>query len=400
MVSLWGPDSRRTLAKVSRGDLSTAAFPYLTSRVIDVARGRGPCQPRELRRRARLRAGHAPRTAPGACGTRSWPPAGSSGSSPSATTRSTRSVSRSASTTGGTTSARATRRSRRTSASACGSTRATSSGAMRCSASRRPGPERKLVPLVLDGQACVLWGGEAVVVGGAGRRPGPERRLRPHGRAERRARVPSGGADAAGYRGRGGVVREARASGGPDGPALGSQGRACPGLTRRSTGDGGSASGGSATSCPTVAASRSTRCACPPWPTSCRSSTTADVVLIRQYRPIVGAEIWELPAGTIEAGESPEACARRELVEEAGYEAGRLDPLGGGARRSRAHRRAHLPLRRAGASAGPRAGSTPTSTSRSCRCRSPRPTGWPTPGRSSTRGRSSRCFRFRSRADR
>ena len=52
------------------------------------------------------------------------------------------------------------------------------------------------------------------------------------------------------------------------------------------------------------------------------------VVLIRQYRPIVAAEIWELPAGTIETGESPEACARRELVEEAGYEAGRLEPLG------------------------------------------------------------------------
>jgi ADP-ribose pyrophosphatase len=53
------------------------------------------------------------------------------------------------------------------------------------------------------------------------------------------------------------------------------------------------------------------------------------IVLIRQYRPIVGAEIWELPAGTIEAGESPEACARRELVEEAGYVAGSLEPLGG-----------------------------------------------------------------------
>jgi ADP-ribose pyrophosphatase len=52
------------------------------------------------------------------------------------------------------------------------------------------------------------------------------------------------------------------------------------------------------------------------------------VVLIRQYRPIVGAEIWELPAGTIEPGESPEDCARRELVEEAGYEAGRLESLG------------------------------------------------------------------------
>jgi ADP-ribose pyrophosphatase len=52
------------------------------------------------------------------------------------------------------------------------------------------------------------------------------------------------------------------------------------------------------------------------------------VVLIRQYRPIVGAEIWEVPAGTIEPGESPEACATRELAEEAGYAAGRLESLG------------------------------------------------------------------------
>ena len=52
------------------------------------------------------------------------------------------------------------------------------------------------------------------------------------------------------------------------------------------------------------------------------------VVLIRQYRPIVGGQIWELPAGTIEPGERAEVCARRELVEESGYEAGQLDPLG------------------------------------------------------------------------
>jgi glycine cleavage system aminomethyltransferase T len=31
---------------------------------------------------------------------------------------------------------------------------------------RATGPGRKLVPLALDGEACVLWGGEAVVVGG------------------------------------------------------------------------------------------------------------------------------------------------------------------------------------------------------------------------------------------
>jgi ADP-ribose diphosphatase len=52
------------------------------------------------------------------------------------------------------------------------------------------------------------------------------------------------------------------------------------------------------------------------------------VVLIRQYRPVVGAEIWELPAGTIEAGESAERCAHRELAEEAGYAAEQLEPLG------------------------------------------------------------------------
>jgi 4-methylaminobutanoate oxidase (formaldehyde-forming) len=37
VVALWGPDSRRTLARASRADLTSAAFPYLTSRIIDVA---------------------------------------------------------------------------------------------------------------------------------------------------------------------------------------------------------------------------------------------------------------------------------------------------------------------------------------------------------------------------
>ena len=52
------------------------------------------------------------------------------------------------------------------------------------------------------------------------------------------------------------------------------------------------------------------------------------VVLLRQFRPIVDATLWEVPAGTIEPGESPEACALRELGEEAGYRAGRIEPLG------------------------------------------------------------------------
>lgn len=53
------------------------------------------------------------------------------------------------------------------------------------------------------------------------------------------------------------------------------------------------------------------------------------VLLIRQYRPALGAMLWEIPAGRLEPGESPEACVHRELAEEAGLLAGRLVPLGG-----------------------------------------------------------------------
>jgi len=57
---------------------------------------------------------------------------------------------------------------------------------------------------------------------------------------------------------------------------------------------------------------------------------TADgrVVLIRQYRHAVGQTIWEIPAGTLDPGESPLACARRELVEETGFSASRWVELG------------------------------------------------------------------------
>jgi ADP-ribose pyrophosphatase len=51
------------------------------------------------------------------------------------------------------------------------------------------------------------------------------------------------------------------------------------------------------------------------------------VVMIRQYRHAAGRVLWELPAGTLGEGEAPEECARRELAEEVGYEAGRLRPL-------------------------------------------------------------------------
>jgi ADP-ribose diphosphatase len=51
------------------------------------------------------------------------------------------------------------------------------------------------------------------------------------------------------------------------------------------------------------------------------------LVLIRQFRLSAGGVIWEIPAGHIERGEDPEACARRELEEETGYRAGNLERL-------------------------------------------------------------------------
>lgn len=52
-----------------------------------------------------------------------------------------------------------------------------------------------------------------------------------------------------------------------------------------------------------------------------------DILLLRQYRYAAGGEIWEVPAGIIEPGESWEDCARRELEEEAGVKAGKLVSL-------------------------------------------------------------------------
>jgi ADP-ribose pyrophosphatase len=51
------------------------------------------------------------------------------------------------------------------------------------------------------------------------------------------------------------------------------------------------------------------------------------VLLIRQYRYAAGGMVWEIPAGVLEPGEAPEACARRELHEETGADADRIEPL-------------------------------------------------------------------------
>ena len=59
------------------------------------------------------------------------------------------------------------------------------------------------------------------------------------------------------------------------------------------------------------------------------STATADptILLIRQYRYATGGMLWEIPAGVLEAGEDPVSCARRELREETGAEAERIEHL-------------------------------------------------------------------------
>lgn len=42
------------------------------------------------------------------------------------------------------------------------------------------------------------------------------------------------------------------------------------------------------------------------------------VVLVKQYRYAVNADLWELPAGSVDEGESPDQAARRECHEEIG----------------------------------------------------------------------------------
>lgn len=51
------------------------------------------------------------------------------------------------------------------------------------------------------------------------------------------------------------------------------------------------------------------------------------VCLIRNYRPSVNQVLIELPAGTLDSGEEPQATAIRELAEETGYDAAQWDYL-------------------------------------------------------------------------
>jgi ADP-ribose pyrophosphatase len=51
------------------------------------------------------------------------------------------------------------------------------------------------------------------------------------------------------------------------------------------------------------------------------------VLLIKQYRYATGGTLYEIPAGRLDPGEQPEACARRELLEETGCTAESIVPL-------------------------------------------------------------------------
>jgi len=51
------------------------------------------------------------------------------------------------------------------------------------------------------------------------------------------------------------------------------------------------------------------------------------VFLVKQYRHAVGRFLWELPAGSLEPGEEPDAAATRECHEELGMIAGRIERL-------------------------------------------------------------------------
>ena len=54
-----------------------------------------------------------------------------------------------------------------------------------------------------------------------------------------------------------------------------------------------------------------------------------NLLFVRQYRHAAGSQLLELPAGTLDVGEAPLTCAQREVREETGMAAGKMEALGG-----------------------------------------------------------------------
>jgi len=51
------------------------------------------------------------------------------------------------------------------------------------------------------------------------------------------------------------------------------------------------------------------------------------VIMVKQYRHATHKVLTEIPAGTLKKGEKPQECAKRELMEETGYQANRLQKI-------------------------------------------------------------------------
>ncbi len=65
----------------------------------------------------------------------------------------------------------------------------------------------------------------------------------------------------------------------------------------------------------------------PPWVGVVAVTKDDRLVLVRQYRPAIGAVHYEIPAGVVEADEGVEQGARRELLEETGFGGGQWSVL-------------------------------------------------------------------------
>lgn len=66
----------------------------------------------------------------------------------------------------------------------------------------------------------------------------------------------------------------------------------------------------------------------PDWTCAVCLTDDEQVVLVEQYRHGIEEVVLELPGGVIDAGETPEAAVRREVLEETGFEAETWVPLG------------------------------------------------------------------------